>query len=1123
MKVERLFTAANHDPYHGVEFVPAGTVLRGKDGSVIESYADVLVPSHWTQTARDILVTKYCRKAGVPNDTVRQLEAGVPKSLQRREPNTHSADMSYGGETDARQVFDRIAGAWAYHGWKLGYFGSEEDAVAFRDEFRYMMVHQIAAPASPQWFNTGLWWAYGITGEQSGLWYGQEEGTKVKSDVHVYPSDNSYQRPQSHACFIQTVNDTLVGNLGITSLIDREARVFKFGGGSGGNFSNIRGRGEPLSGGGKSSGLLSFLKPIDANAGAIKSGGTTRRAAKMIVLDVDHPDIEEFIDWKPREELKVAAMVAGNRRIRAWHGRMAEAHDRGDGPTLATLARKAVKDGVPKRTVDKLVARLKDGHRTDIPEIGTGYEDEGYTTVSGQNANNTVRVRDSFMAAVDTDGDAPLIDRLELTAAARENRPAKPRRLVKARHLWGKINAAAWACACPGLHFSTTINAWNPVISDGEIRASNPCSEYFFVDDTCCNLASLNLVRFDGPGKQFNVRAYVHAVALWTVALDITVSMAGYPYEAAARKSHEYRTLGLGYANLGGLLMRRGVSYDSDEGRATAACLTALMQFVQIDTSANIAAEVGPFPAWSRNRDNVRRVIRNHVAAATPTMAYVGLNIEPPALRTSLRFAAPADLMNAVSQWAVHALEAANKPIRNAQFSLIAPTGTIGLVLDVDTTGIEPDFALVKWKKLAGGGYLKIVNRGVSVALSALGYGPEDTDQMARWLVGTGSPAECDLLADAAARKPGLADRLRAAEPLARGAVDVRNVLDGWRDFGLSADEWDAVNAEVCGRMNLEGHPLLKPEHAAVFDCASRCGKTGTRTVSVDGHLLMMAAVQPFLSGAISKTVNIPNEATEADVAAVNRKSHKLALKANALYRDGSKLSQPLEDGASAFDDGDAEDVLTGTLSPDVGKVVKAAEAWLTRGVRRRLPGRRRGYTQSMRVGGNKVFLRASEYPDGTPGEIFVDMHREGAAFRAVMNAFAIAVSLGLQYGVPMEEFADAFVFFKFEPAGSVEGHDRLKMASSVIDAIFRDLAISYLGRNDLAHVSPDDDDADDTPLEEVSTPPVTPSGRATSELSEARQKGYEGEACGACGAFMMVRSGKCLKCDGCGETSGCS
>ncbi len=1251
MRIERRFTKKGQSPYAGIAFRQATSELKNPDGKLVFQLEGFLVPEQWSQVAGDILAQKYFRKAGVPAALKRVEENSVPSWLWRSVPDKQAlAELPeserYGPEKDARQVFDRMAGAWTYWGWRGGYFTSEEDARAFHDELCYMLAMQMAAPNSPQWFNTGLHWAYGIDGPGQGHYYVDfETGELVRST-------SAYEHPQPHACFIQSVHDDLVNENGIMDLWVREARLFKYGSGTGSNFSRLRGEGEKLSGGGKSSGLMSFLKIGDRAAGAIKSGGTTRRAAKMVIVDADHPDIEDFINWKVLEEQKVAALVAGSKAcakhltaiMKACVNCEGEGEDCFDPAKNAALKREieaARAAFVADNYIQRVIQFARQGFKSiDFPSFDTDWEGEAYRTVAGQNSNNTVRVEDGFLRAVEADGEWALKARTSEKAVKR----------IKARALMDQIAEAAWASADPGIQFHTTINDWHTCPASGPIRASNPCSEYMFLDDTACNLASLNLLTFrDGKSSRIvDVDAFAHGCRLWTLVLEISVTMAQFPSKEIAQLSYEYRTLGLGFANLGGLLMVSGLGYDSDEGRGLTAAISALMTGVSYATSAEMAKELGAFSGYEPNANHMLRVMRNHRRAAYGRdSGYEQLSTAPVPLRDG---ACPQDdLVTAAREtWDdVISLGQAHG-FRNAQVSVVAPTGTIGLVMDCDTTGIEPDFALVKFKKLAGGGYFKIINRAVPEALRNLGYSEAAIAAIITYAVGRGTLADAPHINHKSLAAKGFtAEKLAAVEAGLLSAFDIKFVFNKWNlgdDFctgvlkltadqmnspgfdllstlGFSKAEIEAANEYVCGSMTLEGAPGLKPEHLPVFDCASPCGKRGKRALSWQSHIHMLAAAQPFISGAISKTINMPNSATVADCREAYLLSWKLALKANTLYRDGSKLSQPLSAQLLAEEDEDHDEAADAIAAAPQGKraqlvaeriVERIVERVRLKAERDKLPGRRKGYTQKAIVGGHKVYLRTGEYEDGRLGEIFVDMHKEGAAFRSLMNNFAIAISLGLQYGVPLEEFVEAFTFTRFEPAGFVQGNETIKSATSILDYIFRELAVSYLGRNDLAHSEPSEIGAtvigggvaEDKPGQKSSAAAsvlyadryvskgltrglhhkvvivqdharqerITSAGsyethgalayalRAEDEdaplgsldvnardgasaalphshlsvsheakpgkaelLAQARAKGYEGEACGTCGNFTLVRNGTCLKCDTCGGTTGCS
>ncbi|WP_412507496.1 vitamin B12-dependent ribonucleotide reductase [Roseovarius sp. SYSU LYC5161] len=1225
MKIERKFTEAGKGAYGALEFVTTSSEIRNPDGTTVFRLDEVEVPAGWSQVASDVIAQKYFRKAGVPAKLAKVPEDGVPEFLWR----SVAADDNdaTGGETSARQVFDRMAGAWAYWGWKGGYFSTEEDARAYFDEMRFMLAKQMAAPNSPQWFNTGLHWAYGIDGPSQGHYYVDYQSGELTK------STSAYEHPQPHACFIQSVGDDLVGDGGIMDLWVREARLFKYGSGTGTNFSSLRAEGEKLSGGGKSSGLMGFLKIGDRAAGAIKSGGTTRRAAKMVICDADHPDIEEFINWKVREEQKVASIVAGSKMhelklneifaaIRAWDGSGEDAVDPGRNQQLKAAIRGAKQARIPETYVKRVLDYARQGYdRIEFPTYDTDWDSDAYASVSGQNSNNSIRVTDAFLKAVENDDDWALINRVDGSVA----------KTIKARDLWEDVGHAAWACADPGIQYHDTVNAWHTCPEDGEIRGSNPCSEYMFLDDTACNLASMNLLQFYHDGR-FDADAYMHATRLWTVTLEISVMMAQFPSREIAQLSHEFRTLGLGYANIGGLLMNMGLGYDSDEGRALGGALSAIMTGVAYATSAEMAGELGAFEGYKRNEKHMLRVMRNHRNAAYgASEGYEDLAVRP----------VPLDLKNcpdarlaelAMASWDEAVQMGEKHGYRNAQATVIAPTGTIGLVMDCDTTGIEPDFALVKFKKLAGGGYFKIINQSVPAALEKLGYGPAQIGEIISYAVGHGSIGNAPGINHRSLAGHGFGpNELEKVDAALGSAFDIRFVFNQWTlghefctnvlgipaerlndptfdmlaHLGYSKADIEAANDHVCGTMTLEGAPHLDRAHYHVFDCANPCGKKGTRYLNVDSHIRMMAAAQSFISGAISKTINMPNDATIEDCQKAYELSWSLGVKANALYRDGSKLSQPLA-SALVEDDDEAAEVLesgstrekAATLAEKIVEKVVVKE--VLKSHREKMPERRKGYTQKAIVGGHKVYLRTGEYGDGSLGEIFIDMHKEGAGFRAMMNNFAIAVSVGLQYGVPLEEFVDAFTFTKFEPAGMVQGNDSIKNATSILDYIFRELAVSYLDRTDLAHVKPEGASFDDlgrgeeegvSNISEMSDAAANKSLEVLKQISssgylrkrlpqelvvlnggqsmgatafdeteaagaiqtlvpgtsrggsapatgaktgaavstgidaatKARMQGFEGEACGECGNYTLVRNGTCMKCNTCGGTSGCS
>lgn len=1216
MKFNRFYTKDSwKTPFDTLKFDSRTSEIKNPDGSKVFRMENVQVPSTWSQVATDIIAQKYYRKAGVPAVLKKVNEKGIPTWLQRSVADTTAMkhlleNERYTHELDSRQVFHRLAGCWTYWGWKHGYFDTEADARVFYDELAYMLATQMAAPNSPQWFNTGLHWAYGINGPAQGHYYVDANTGKLTR------SKDSYTHPQPHACFIQSVDDDLVNEGGIMDLWVREARLFKYGSGTGSNFSSIRGEDEPLSGGGRSSGLMSFLKIGDRAAGAIKSGGTTRRAAKMVTLDLDHPDIESYINWKVVEEQKVAALVSGSKVTqkhlkkiiglchkpvdiegRTFNGEMSRNPLKNK--ALAQAIREAKKEQVPLNYIERVIQLAKQGFiDLEFDTYDTDWNSEAYNTVSGQNSNNSVRVPNSFMKAVLDDKDWHLHWRIEKERAEEDGRAPEPCKTLKATELWDQIAYAAWSCADPGTQYHDTINEWHTCPEDGEIRASNPCSEYMFLDNTACNLASLNLMKFftDNYCTTFDTESIRAASRLWTTVLEISVLMAQFPSKEIAELSYAFRTLGLGYANIGAALMVQGIPYDSQEGVAIAGAITAIMHMKAYETSAELAGQLGAFDGYERNKKHMLRVMRNHRRAAynEPTQAYEGLTVTPVGIDEDF---CPDYLLTAARETADAAIQRGEKHgFRNAQVTVLAPTGTIGLVMDCDTTGIEPDFALVKFKKLAGGGYFKIINQSVPHALKTLGYKEKESKEIINFAKGYATLEGCPHINPRSLAEKGFGvDQISAIEAALPSSFDIKfafnhftlgenfckEVLglteehlndftfDMLRHLEFSREQIQQANDYVCGTMTVEGAPHLKDEHLAVFDCANKCGRTGTRYISAEGHIRMMAAAQPFLSGAISKTINLPNEATVEDMKKSYMMSWEMMLKANALYRDGSKLSQPLNSMADVLEEivDEVQETVDMVTANAQSKVVEVAERIIHKYVarRQRLPFRREGYTQKVKIGGQSVYLRTGEYKNGQLGEIFIDMHREGAAFRSLLNCFAISISLGLQHGVPLEEFVDAFVFTKFEPSGMVNGNPHVKMSTSVIDYIFRELAVTYLGREDLAHVPVDDihmrslkvtgldinneanlpmeSNPDQQQIPSLVTEPVavvaqvatlSPEPAAISNISaaksghendykKAKQLGYTGDACVECGSMTMVRNGTCLKCITCGSTSGCS
>ncbi|MHA4845091.1 vitamin B12-dependent ribonucleotide reductase [Flavitalea antarctica] len=1121
LQFSRRFTIEGTNVFDQFEYDYRTSVIRNPSGEVVFEMTNVEVPKSWSQIATDILAQKYFRKAGVPQ-----------------------ADGVLGRETSAKQVAHRMANCWKVWGERYNYFRSAGDAQIFYEELVYCILNQACVPNSPQWFNTGLHESYGIKGKPQGHYYVDQLDGQLKK------STSAYERPQPHACFILSVDDDLVNEGGIMDLWVREARIFKYGSGVGTNYSNIRGENEKLSGGGTSSGLMSFLKIGDRAAGAIKSGGTTRRAAKMVCLDLDHPEILEFINWKVEEEKKVAALINA-------------------------------------------------GYSSD-------YEGDAYKTVSGQNSNNSVRIPNEFFEKLEKNEDWEL-------KARSDGRIMKK---VPAKEVWNKISYAAWRCADPGTQYNTTINEWHTCPEGGEIRASNPCSEYMFLDNTACNLASVNLRRFyDQATNNFDVDGFAYTCRLWTTVLEISVLMAQFPSKEVAQLSYDYRTLGLGYANLGSMLMVMGIAYDSEEARGIAGAISAIMTGISYKTSAELASILGPFPGYEANKEHMMRVMRNHRLAAYDADEYENLSVKPQGIKAKY---CPDYLLKAATKAWDEAVQLGEKHgYRNAQTTVIAPTGTIGLVMDCDTTGVEPDFALVKFKKLSGGGYFKIINQSVPSALKNLGYTDKESDAIIKYAVGTGTFQGAPYINHQTLSEKGfIAEEIKKLDSAVNTAFEIGFVFNvynlgeeclqrlGFKPeqyfnfewslldaLGFTEEQMEAANDYVCGTMTVEGAPYLKDEHLTVFDCANKCGKKGERFIHAHGHIRMMAAAQPFISGAISKTINLPNEANVEEIADSYMLSWQLGLKACALYRDGSKLSQPLSnksDKKKKTEEVTAEENLpaesnivdmsklsVSELLEEVTKRVQSSpdtklKRELARIVERRtLPAKRRGFTQKAKINGQAIFLRTGEYNDGTVGEIFIDMAKEGATMRSMLNCFAISISIGLQYGVPMEEFVEKFVFTRFEPSGMVD-HPNIKSTTSIVDFIFRALAYEYLGRTDLVHVldkpeigNTGDEDWDENQPSAINhpggegdkkTPPLSDvrilksmlpaagenkpkapvarpsvnaskmdgSGSMSAVNAAARSMQSDAPACNTCG-HITIRSGTCYKCLNCGNSMGCS
>jgi ribonucleoside-diphosphate reductase alpha chain len=910
----RYFTSRlepGRTPYDEIQWELRNATIGNDKGSVIFEQRDVEVPADWSQTATNIVASKYFHgRMGSPERerSVRQL---------------------------VRRVVDTITD-WGKHG---RYFKTDLDAANFCDELAHLMLTQKACFNSPVWFNVGV-------KEQRGYgWYYDEASDAIQK------ISNGENRPQCSACFINSVGDTLES---ILDLAKTEGMLFKWGSGTGTNLSPLREEDAILSGGGRASGPLSFMKGFDAFAGVIKSGGKTRRAAKMVILNVDHPDIEKFVWCKAKEEKKAHTLI-----------------DAGYDSSL---------DG------------------------------EAYSSIFFQNANNSVRVTDEFMHAV-------VEDRDWWTRSRIDNRPLKR---FRARDLMKEIAEATHQCGDPGLQFDTTINRWHTSKATARINASNPCSEYMFLDDSACNLASLNLMKFVAPGGDFDVEAFRHAVDTITLAQEIIVDNASYPTERIARNSHDFRPLGLGYANLGALLMSFGIPYDSDQGRDYAGAITAVMCGQAYLTSARVAEATGPCPGFAVNEESFLEVIRMHRESTS---------------RLDSRRVPAALLDNAKLVWQQAYEKGRESGFRNAQTTVIAPTGTIGFMMDCDTTGIEPDLALVKYKKLVGGGVIKIVNNTVPQALIRLGYKTEQVDRIVSHIDSTGT---------------------------------------------------------------IEGAPDLKPEHLPVFDCSFR-PQNGTRFIHHMGHVKMMAAVQPFISGAISKTINMPEESTVEDIMDAYIESWRLGLKAVAIYRDNSKRVQPLSSGTG-------KGAKAAAVSAKTEPVIQ--ERIVYRPIRRKLPDERQSITHKFSIGGHEGYITVGLFEDGTPGEIFITMAKEGSTISGLMDSFATAVSYGLQYGVPLKFFVDKFSHVRFEPSGWT-GNPQVPYAKSIMDYIFRWMAAKYLGPEHVATEAG----------ESMKLRPTEPEPQQSLPFGPVVE---DAPLCSECGG-LMTRNGSCYKCENCGGTSGCS
>jgi len=904
---ERFFTDGQKSPFDLLEWEKRTALIGNEKGVTIFRQEGVEVPKSWSQTATNIVTSKYFH--------------GKPGSPER--------------EGSVRQLIARVVNTIVRWGEEGGYFADAQSRDAFRDELTHLLVEQKMAFNSPVWFNVGV-----------------------------------QEKPQCSACFINSVKDTMESIMGLTRT---EGMLFKWGSGTGTNFSSLRGSKETLSGGGIASGPVSFMKGFDAFAGVIKSGGKTRRAAKMVILNIDHPDIVEFIECKRKEERKAHVLI-------------------------------------------------EQGYDSAI-------DGDAYSSIFFQNANHSVRVTDDFMRAAAEDKDW-------WTKNVIDGQPAEK---LRARDLLFKIADSTWHCGDPGMQYDTTVNRWHTSKNTARINASNPCSEYMFLDDTACNLASLNLMKFVNSGGQFDVSAFKHAVDITVTAQEILVDNASYPTPQIAQNSHDFRPLGLGYANLGALLMSMALPYDSDEGRDVAGTVTALMSGEAYAQSSRVAEAMGPFPGYPVNREPMLDVIRMHRDA----MRGIKREHVQPELYAA-----------ALESWDTALSHGEKFGFKNAQVTVLAPTGTIGFMMDCDTTGIEPDLALVKYKKLVGGGLIKIVNNTVPEALMRLGYTPEQMSEIVSHIDQNGK---------------------------------------------------------------IEGAPHLKPEHLPVFDC-SLAPPNGGRSITWTGHVKMMAAAQPFLSGAISKTINMPEESTVEDVMDAYIESWKLGLKAVAIYRDNSKRSQPLSAAGQKKDE----------KKPEGAAVVEAMQQELfARAQREKMPAERASVTHKFSVGGHEGYITVGMYEDGRPGEIFIKMSKEGSTLSGVMDGLALTVSIGLQYGVPLKVYVDKLLNTRFEPSG-ITANPKIRFVSSVLDYIARWLGGRFISADYLklngagvheAGAGAAVAGAAPVVAQAMASMPSLPASNASSMPSNA----HEGApTCSECG-MLMVPNGACYKCENCGSTSGCS
>lgn len=1016
--------------FQNINFRLVDSVIRTASGDIVSQLNGVEVPDFWSQTAADIFATKYLRRAGVPNKLERVTEEGVPEWLQCSQA---VEDATLGRETSIKQVANRLAGCWTYHGWTNDYFENEEEAKIFFDETRYMILHQIAAPNSPQWFNTGLYWAYGIAGQAGNQYH-------LDPKAHqIVKSTSAYRHPQVHACFILEVRDDLINKNGIMDTIMQEAIIFKYGSGAGANFSSIRGTDEKLSGGGVSSGLLSFLEVSNRSAGAIKSGGTTRRAAKMVIIDIDHPDVVEFITWKIKEEAKVLSLTVGSKKIdgyikaivhacKNYNGDVKDSANPERNLALKYALADAMQNGVPKAYCSQIINAWATGIDIDWEVFNLDWNSTAYRTVGGQNSNNSIRITDKFMEAVQNDADWHLIARTDGSIT----------KTLKAKELWDLICYAAWSCADPGVQYHDTIQSWHTCKASGPIRGTNPCSEYIFLDNTACNLASINLDKMLNTDGKFTVNAFKHACYIFTYVLDISVQMAQYPTYDFAERSLQYRTLGLGYCSIGSLLMSLGLAYDSDSGRAVAANITALMTWCVYQTSSHLADRLGTFPHYEMNKQSMLNVLENMHEATKGGTEYKGLSKTPVLFELDEKF-------NYIKQEALQVAQATmdkvqKHGVRNAQATVIAPTGTIGLVMDCGTTSIEPTFSLVTLKKLAGGGDIKLLNRTVPNALKALNYSEKEIEEIGAYIYGYGNiDSAPHINKDSLMSKGFTQDMINKINKALRNAYDIKHIINVsflGRDklleatgldlqstdnllerLGFTHDEIHQANLHCCGHLSIEGAPHIKAEHENIFDCANPNG-VGKKFISPAGHYKILAATQPFISGGASKTINLPEEASIDAISESYFEAWQLGIKCVALYRDNSKLSQAL-------------------YTTDFSAAKKTVNTH-----------DRIGHRYGMRLDNHAFYVLTQENEKGLLTDIDVVMGKEGSSFRTLLDCFAKAISLGLQYNIPLNKYVDAFKSTSFEPAGMVLGYKGIDKALSPLDLLARVLEKEYVNKN---------------------------------------------------------------------------